>query len=616
MAKKDNLEYWQKRALKHEARSAAKGDALAKKLKREYEKAAKAIREKIDAFYGRYASENGLSYAEAVKRLNSKEAREWKKTLGEYVEEINAIEDKKIKARLIAELDARSYASQQDRLSSLQAQIDMEVDRLFSTGEHQMTMTMTDVFTDGYYHKAFDLQQRAGVISEFARLSPNLVEDVLTYPWSGADFSTRLWENKRALLFSLRQEMTQGIIQGLSVAAMSKGLADTLGKSYTVAERLIRTEANHFHNEADKAAYEAAGVEEYEFMATLDNRTSAICGSLDGKHFPLSEAKPGVNYPPMHPHCRSTTIEYDPDDAADWAASGQPMPKNMTYEEWAKEQGINSDSDELLERGKSGKIKKNIEFTPAATIQEADAYAKNVLGVTTVSYKGVDIQTANEWNRGLADSFGRFPELRKGFGFVGEAHERNAALKPVAREHYLDNLVKLNPSFSKEQLEPYADKQTAKLIRQLSVGKDTYAQSWSPTNAPFNAFSGVTVNREHGKDSAKFIANLAKDVKSKFHPIGCDTIRSVLDHEIGHQLDKLLRIGELPEVQRIFDSRTKDQITESLSRYAWKNRNSNRYSEMIAEAWAEYCNNTEPREIAKQIGETIEREYMKKFGGA
>lgn len=338
MAKKDNLEYWQKRALKHEARSAAKGDALAKKLKREYEKAAKAIREKIDAFYGRYASENGLSYAEAVKRLNSKEAREWKKTLGEYVEEINAIEDKKIKARLIAELDARSYASQQDRLSSLQAQIDMEVDRLFSTGEHQMTMTMTDVFTDGYYHKAFDLQQRAGVISEFARLSPSLVEDVLTYPWSGADFSTRLWENKRALLFSLRQEMTQGIVRGLSVAAMSKGLADTLGKSYTVAERLMRTEANHFHNEADKAAYKAAGVEEYEFMATLDNRTSAICGSLDGKHFPLSEAKPGVNYPPMHPHCRSTTIEYDPEDAADWAASGQPMPKNMTYEEWKAEQ--------------------------------------------------------------------------------------------------------------------------------------------------------------------------------------------------------------------------------------------------------------------------------------
>ncbi|MEG0614272.1 MAG: hypothetical protein RR540_00840 [Oscillospiraceae bacterium] len=37
-------------------------------------------------------------------------------------------------------------------------------------------------------------------------------------------------------------------------------------------------------------------------------------------------------------------------------------------------------------------------------------------------------------------------------------------------------------------------------------------------------------------------------------------------------------------------------------------------SEMIAEAWAEYCNNPQPREIAKTIGEAIEAEYKKKFG--
>ncbi len=36
---------------------------------------------------------------------------------------------------------------------------------------------------------------------------------------------------------------------------------------------------------------------------------------------------------------------------------------------------------------------------------------------------------------------------------------------------------------------------------------------------------------------------------------------------------------------------------------------------MIAEAWSEYCNNPEPREIAKIIGETIEKEYKKKYGG-
>ena len=336
MAKKSKS-YWVKRAEALENRANDKGEALAKKFKREYERAAKEIRSKIDAFYGRYATEQGLSYAEAVKRLNSKEAREWKKTLGEYVDEINAMPKGKAKDKLVAELDARSYASQQDRLSSLNAQIEMELDRLFASGEQQMTATMTDVFEDGYYRKMFDLQQRAGVISPFSRLSTGMIEDVLTYPWSGSDFSTRLWNNKRALLFNARETITQGLIQGQSVARMSKSLADAMGKSYHQAETLIRTETNNFHAQADVRAYEAAGVEEYEFVATLDSRTSEICASLDGKHFPIKEAKTGVNYPPMHPRCRSTTVEYDPEDAADWAASGQPMPKNMTYGEWAKE---------------------------------------------------------------------------------------------------------------------------------------------------------------------------------------------------------------------------------------------------------------------------------------
>ena len=140
--------------------------------------------------------------------------------------------------------------------------------------------------------------------------------------------------NKRVLLFNARETITQGLIQGQSVAKMSKSLADAMGKSYHQAETLIRTETNNFHSQADVRAYEAAGVEEYEFVATLDSRTSEICASLDGKHFPIKEAKTGVNYPPMHPRCRSTTVEYDPEDAADWAASGQPMPENMTYEEW------------------------------------------------------------------------------------------------------------------------------------------------------------------------------------------------------------------------------------------------------------------------------------------
>ena len=205
-------DYWAKRAAKLEERAAKQGDAVAKRALRHYKRAAKEISNNIEAFYGRYAAEQGFSYAEAVKRLSSTEAKAWAKTLGEYVDEINALPDGNLKTRLIAELDARAYSSRITRLDALKAQVDMEIDRLMVGLENEMQEGFGDLYTDSYYRKMFDIQQHAERMFDFAHLNRELVEKALTYPWSGADFSSRLWENKRALLFNLREIMTQGAV--------------------------------------------------------------------------------------------------------------------------------------------------------------------------------------------------------------------------------------------------------------------------------------------------------------------------------------------------------------------------------------------------------------------
>lgn len=91
---------------------------------------------------------------------------------------------------------------------------------------------------------------------------------------------------------------------------------------------------NFKNNQADLEMYRLTCVDEYEFSAALDERTCEVCGALDGKRFPVSEARVGVNFPPMHEGCRCTTMEYDPYEELDWAISGKPMPKNMTWTEW------------------------------------------------------------------------------------------------------------------------------------------------------------------------------------------------------------------------------------------------------------------------------------------
>ena len=105
------------------------------------------------------------------------------------------------------------------------------------------------------------------------------------------------------------------------------------------------------------------------------------------------------------------------------------------------------------------------------------------------------------------------------------------------------------------------------------------------------------------------LRNLKSDVERKFHPIGCDSVKAVLDHEIGHQLDKMLNLSNLDSIKNIFNTKTFKEITNELSTYSWKNDNPNKYGEFIAEAWSEYCNNPNPRPIAKEVGEIIEREY-------
>lgn len=325
----NNEAYWTERALKRAEEAYLHDAALTAKLFQEYESAAKAIKREISAFYSKYAGKYGLTYDQAVRLLNRKEFQEWKASLAEYVDYIATIQDPKVKALLTAQLDALSANSSISRLEALQGQIDLILNDLFDKGVAQMKNQFGDDFVEGYYKKCYDLQSRAGFFNEIAKIDYAAIENVVSYPWSGAMFSDRLWQNKQALLFNTREVLTQGLIQGKSVNVMSSALAAKMGQSYKNAERLVRTETAHIHAESDRAAYKEAGVEQYEFMATLEVRTCDVCGSLDGKHFKVSEAKVGVNYPPIHPNCRCTTVEYDPDDALDWYNSGQPMP--MTF---------------------------------------------------------------------------------------------------------------------------------------------------------------------------------------------------------------------------------------------------------------------------------------------
>jgi SPP1 gp7 family putative phage head morphogenesis protein len=113
-------------------------------------------------------------------------------------------------------------------------------------------------------------------------------------------------------------------------------------------QTIIRTSINQVQNQASQAVYAANSkvAPKYEYVATLDSRTSPICQRLDGKKFEYNKGPT----PPQHFNCRSTTVpvvdfnglqkkyprlEKPPKTALDTrpSATGR-VPQNVSYGDW------------------------------------------------------------------------------------------------------------------------------------------------------------------------------------------------------------------------------------------------------------------------------------------
>ncbi len=169
---------------------------------------------------------------------------------------------------------------------------------------------------------------------------------VLDKPWAadGKHFSERIWGDRRAeLVQELNKSLRKMLVTGENPVKLAPEIKKKFNVSERQAERLLRTEDAYFAEEATYNSYKECGTEEYEIIATLDYKTSEICRDMDGKHFPVENKKTGVNYPPFHPNCRTTTAPYIDDPeltegdtriARDSKGKNYYVPANMTYKEW------------------------------------------------------------------------------------------------------------------------------------------------------------------------------------------------------------------------------------------------------------------------------------------
>ncbi|WP_404354622.1 minor capsid protein [Exiguobacterium aurantiacum] len=336
-----NRDYWEQRSLEVADAAWKETDKLEKALLTQYKLAQEDMRRDILDFMDRYAKNNNISYDEAIRSLTAIEQSTIRERLIRLQRRV--IANPQSSAVYKAEISRLISRVELDRMGGLLLLLEARAAEL---AEETFVLTNTHlaaVFAEAYYKTLYTIGQNI-VEAGFVGLNEAAITKAITYPWSGDQFSSRIWQNKDLMVKTLRQTVTQGIIQGTSTQKMTRAFNETMGNTFYNANRVIRTETAFVLNEGAHTSYVNSGVvDQYMFVATLDDRTSNKCGSLDGQVFPLEDKLAGTNAPPMHPFCRSTVIPYFGPEAYERRAKEGgigDVVQSQTYQQWRQSNGI------------------------------------------------------------------------------------------------------------------------------------------------------------------------------------------------------------------------------------------------------------------------------------
>jgi len=320
-----------------------KAEKQADKFDEIYKQSKAYLDKQINKIFDKFQRDYGLSERDARHVLKNMKDQ---KDLNDLRKALEARPNDSNIQRLLADLDSPAYAYRMKRLERLNDDLDRMRESIYHSEKTGSDAFYSDLMKDGYYKATFDLQQQTGLAYSFSDLPETEIKRLRGLKWTGEAYSDRIWENTGALASSVKDELLISLMTGRSVRDTSQAIAERFGAGQNNARRLIRTESAFFHNQMELLSYEDAEITKYKFVAVLDKRTSHICQEHDNKVYDTDKAVPGVNYPPLHPWCRSTTIAHDED--IDYSrlerrarnpktGKVERAPADMTYDEWYSE---------------------------------------------------------------------------------------------------------------------------------------------------------------------------------------------------------------------------------------------------------------------------------------
>lgn len=333
-------EYWRKRTELIEDTLHNKGVEYYRTLHDQYRQAARKTEQEVSVLYSRLAKNNGISMTEAKRLLTTYELEEFRWNVDQY---IKFGRENAINGQWMKQLENASLRYRISRLEAMKIQMQHHAEMLFAHEADGMTKMLTEMYTEGYYRTAHMIETGFGVKHSFAKLDKRKIDKVIGKPWAadGKNFSQRIWQNHRPQLVNdLHTGLTQAIIRGDAPDELIQYISKKYDVAASKAGNLVMTESAYFGSVSQQDCYGELGVDEQQFCATLDTRTSEQCRSMDLKIIKSSDIEIGVNAPPLHCRCRSVMVPYFDDMegetriARDKDGRNITVPGDMSYQDW------------------------------------------------------------------------------------------------------------------------------------------------------------------------------------------------------------------------------------------------------------------------------------------
>ena len=336
-----------------------KAEKQADQFDKVYQEAKTYLDKEINKIFDKFQRDYGLSQVDARQVLKNMKD---KKDLNELRKVLEARPNDPNIQRLLADLDSPAYSFRMKRLERLSDDLDRMRESIYYSEKTGSDAFYSDLMKDSYYKATFDLQQQTGLAYGFSGLPESEIKHLQSFSWvgDGSTYSTDIWKNTGKLTSSIKDELLISLMTGRDTRETAQAIAERFNVGQNDARRLVRTESAFFHNQMELLSYEEADIEKYIFVAVLDKRTSRICQEHDNQVYDRDKAVPGVNCPPMHPWCRSTTVGYDED--ADYSklkrrarnpetGKTELVPADMTYKEWYSKY---VDGEDVVKESKNG----------------------------------------------------------------------------------------------------------------------------------------------------------------------------------------------------------------------------------------------------------------------